>query len=116
MSLQLDNTLGLVYKNMVGLSNIVVDTSANTYLVNSLSINSNLYASGNTTIMGSTSIYSNLKVIKFYFISPPASPPLFPPLFFLVRPSSLFLQLFFRLFPFSSVHYFACCCSDENDD
>ena len=40
MSLQLDTSLRLVYKNMVGLSNIVVDQSVNTFLKNSLSINS----------------------------------------------------------------------------
>ena len=32
MSLQLDNSLSLIYKNMVGLSNIIVDQSANTFL------------------------------------------------------------------------------------
>ena len=44
-------------------------------------------------------------LIKFYFILFPVSPTLFLLLFFLVRPSSLLLQHFFRFTSFSSVHF-----------
>jgi len=60
MSLLLDKSLGLIYKNMVGLSNINVDNSGNTFFINSLTVNSNLYCSGNTLLIGSTSLNSNL--------------------------------------------------------
>jgi UDP-3-O-[3-hydroxymyristoyl] glucosamine N-acyltransferase len=61
-SLTFDKSLSVVYKNMVGLGNILVDNFNNTYFTNSVSINSNLCASGNTLLIGSTSINSNLNV------------------------------------------------------
>ena len=50
MSAIIDSNLTLVYKNIVGLSNIVTDTLGNAYLQSSLTVNSNFYVSNNTIL------------------------------------------------------------------
>ena len=64
MTALIDSNLTLVYKNMVGLSNIVTDTSSNSYFIASVSVNSNLFVSGNTIFNGATTINSNLNIEK----------------------------------------------------
>lgn len=62
MSALIDTNLTLVYKNMVGFKNIVTDTSGNSYLIGSLSVNSNFYVSSSSLLIGSTTINSYLNV------------------------------------------------------
>ena len=56
----LDNNLTLVYKNMVGLSNIVTDTSSNSNFTASITVNSNLFINGSSQLNNNVSINSNL--------------------------------------------------------
>ena len=62
MATLIDTNLTLVYKNMVGLTNIVTDISGNSYLNASLSVNSNFYVSSSSLLIGSTTINSYLNV------------------------------------------------------
>ena len=62
MTALIDTNLTLVYKNMVGLSNIVTDTSSNSYLIGSLSVNSNFNVSSSALLIGSGTINSYLNV------------------------------------------------------
>jgi len=60
MTALIDNKLKLVYKNMVGLSNIITDTSGDSYFISSVSVNSNLFVCGFTILNNTTNINSNL--------------------------------------------------------
>ena len=61
MKSTLDTNLSKKYIKMVGLNNIINDSSNNSYLNNSLTVNSNLFIS-NLSLLGLISINSNLNI------------------------------------------------------
>jgi hypothetical protein len=61
MTTLIDTNLKLIYKNMIGLNNINVNTSGDSYFITNVSINSNLYVSSNT-ILNNALINSNLNL------------------------------------------------------
>ena len=63
MSAVIDNNLTLLYQNMVGLSNIINNTSGDSYFIASFSVNSNLYVSNNTILNDNLTLNSNLNLL-----------------------------------------------------
>ena len=51
MTSGIDNKLTLVYKNMVGLSNIITDVSGDSYFIASVSVNSNLFVCDSLSLL-----------------------------------------------------------------
>jgi len=73
MTTLIDSNLTLVYKNMVGLSNIVTNTSGDSYFISSVSVNSNLFVSGYTIFNGPTTINSNLNISGVTLVNGPTT-------------------------------------------
>lgn len=69
MTLQMDTNLILIYKKMIGLNNIINDTSNNSYLNNSLTVNSNLFISNLSLLSSSVSINSNVNISGFSILN-----------------------------------------------
>ena len=73
MTAVIDNKLTLVYKKMVGLSNIVTDTSGDSFFTGSVSVNSNLFVCGTTILNSATTINSNLNISGLSLFNGPMS-------------------------------------------
>ena len=73
MSELIDENLILVYKNMVGLSNIIVDNSGNCYFKASYSVNSDLNVSNTTILNNNVTLNSNLNISGYTIVYGPFS-------------------------------------------
>ena len=72
MTAVIDNKLTLVYKKMVGLSNII-NTSGDSFFTGSVSVNSNLFVCGTTILNSATTINSNLNISGLSLFNGPMS-------------------------------------------